>query len=138
MSRAKRNSRWLAQAIQRIAGMKSIDETLEFGNGLGVAEYETRMKALQTQLADYNNRLAELDEIGGEITLKEQELRSYSEKMLLGVASRYGKDSVTYMQAGGTIRKPGGRSNQPPASPDEVPHLMVEAQPNGNGVPVLN
>jgi DNA repair ATPase RecN len=139
MSRLKRNSKGLAQAIQRIAGMKSIAEDLEFGDGLSVVEYETRMKALQTQLAAYNTRLAELDEMAAEITQKEQELRNYSEKMLLAVAARYGKDSLPYMQAGGTIRKPGKRSSQPP-TPLVIGIMpsLAPAPTNGHGFTVLN
>ncbi len=138
MSRLKRNSKWLAQAIQRIAGMKSIAENLAFGDELSVAEYETQMKALQTKLATYNTRLAELDEMAAEITLQEQELRNYSEKMLLAVAARYGKDSLPYMQAGGTIRKPGKRSSQPPAPPAASPiPSLVPAQTNGHSVTTL-
>jgi hypothetical protein len=120
MSRLKRNSKCLAQAIQRIAGMKSITRPLEFGNGLSIAEYETRMQALQSQLARYNTRLEELDTMAKEIDLKEQELRRYSEKMLLGVAAQYGKDSLQYMEAGGKQRKSGSRSRNQSASLNEV------------------
>lgn len=39
--------------------------------------------------------------LAGKVELLEQELSSYSEKMLMSVATRYGKNSLQYMQAGG-------------------------------------
>jgi hypothetical protein len=105
MARLKRSSSGLEQAIRRLAGMRSISETLEFGDGLSLVEYDARIEALQTQLSSYNTMLSTLDEITGQIELMEQELRSYSEKMLMSVAARYGKDSLQYMQAGGKQRK---------------------------------
>jgi flagellar capping protein FliD len=110
MARLKRSSTGLEQAIRRLAGMRSISETLEFGDGLGLAEYDARIQALQTQLSSYNTMLSGLDEMTGQIALMEQELRSYSEKMLMSVAARYGKDSLQYVQAGGKQRKASKRS----------------------------
>ena len=45
----------------------------------------------------------------------EQELRGYSERMLTGVLTRYGKESPQYRQAGGKLRKaPSKRSADTP------------------------
>jgi hypothetical protein len=95
----------LDKATLRISGMRSISETLEFGDGLSLAEYERRIQTLQMKLSSYNTMLSTLDEAVGQIELLEQELRSYSEKMLMSVATRYGKNSLQYMQAGGKPRK---------------------------------
>ncbi len=110
MARLKRSSAGLEQAIRRLAGMRSISETLEFGNGLSLAEYDARIQALQTQLSNYNTMLSTLDQMTGQTALMEKELRNYSEKMLLSVAARYGKDSLQYMQAGGKQRTSGKQS----------------------------
>ena len=99
MARLKRSSSVLEKGIRRFAGMRSINDPLEFGSGLSLAEYDARIQALQGQLASYNTMLSTVDEMAGMIKLMEQELRSYSEKMLMGVVTRYGKDSSMCRQA---------------------------------------
>ena len=110
MARLKRSSTVLDKAMLRISGMRSISETLEFDNSLNLAEYEKRIQTLQTKLSSYNTMLSTVDEAVGQIELLEQDLRSYSEKMLMSVAARYGKNSLQYMQAGGKPRKSSKRS----------------------------
>lgn len=105
MARLKRSSPTLEKALRRVAGMRSISPTLEFGDGLSLTEYDSRIQTLQTQLSNYNTLLSTLDEMAGRLSLIEAELRSYSEKMLMSVATRYGKDSLEYVQAGGKQRK---------------------------------
>jgi hypothetical protein len=118
--------------------MRSISETLEFGNGLSLAEYDTRIQALQTQLSNYNTMLSTLDQMTGQTALMEKELRNYSEKMLLSVAARYGKDSLEYMQAGGKQRKSGKQSEAsttPTATATATATTMMDAMiaPTGEG-----
>jgi hypothetical protein len=136
MARLKRGSNVLEKAMWRSAGMRSIHEALEFGEGLSLTDYDVRIQSLQTQLATYNTMLSTLDEMAGQITLMEQDLRSYSEKMLMGVATRYGKDSLQYMQAGGTPRKrTARRSTTAPATtiaPTEMA-IAETAKANGKG-----
>jgi len=110
MARLKRSSTVLDKATLRISGMRSISETLEFSDSLNLAEYEKRIQTLQTKLSSYNTMLSTVDEAVGKIELLEQDLRSYSEKMLMSVATRYGKNSLQYMQAGGKPRKSSKRS----------------------------
>jgi hypothetical protein len=105
MARKKRTSAALEQSQHRLDGMRSIGEPLDFGAGMNLAEYDAKIQAFQAQLSSYNTMLSGVDEMAAQITLAEQELRSYSEKMLLSVAARYGKDSLQYMQAGGKQRK---------------------------------
>jgi len=141
MARLKRSSRGLEQAIRRLAGMRSISETLEFGDGLSLAEYDARIQALQTQLSNYNTMLSTIDQMAGQTTLMEKELRSYSEKMLLNVAARYGKDSLQYVQAGGRQRKnsnPSGATTAPTTPSATIIETMLtpsieKAKTNGNG-----
>ncbi len=102
--------------------------------------YDARIEALQTRLSSYNTMLSTLDEIAGQIELMEKELRSYSEKMLMGVATRYGKDSLQYMQAGGKQRKASKRSlvnAAPTTKSTAVVEMMApggeKAKTNGKG-----
>lgn len=105
MARLKRSSPALNKAVRRSSGMRSSSNTLNFGDGLSLENYEAQIQTLQLQLSSYNTMLSTLDEAGGRITLMEQELNRLSEKMLMSVATRYGKDSLQYMQAGGRLRK---------------------------------
>lgn len=132
MARLKRSSTVLDKAGRRMAGMRSIDEKLEFGDGLSLAEYSSRIQTLQMQLSSYNTMLSGLDEMAGRVKLLEQDLRSYSEKMLMSVAARYGKDSLEYVQAGGTLRR---RTTSRVATPTTTIASVAEtsATTNGNG-----
>ncbi len=105
MARSKRKSDVLDKATMRITGMKTIGEPLDFGNGLNLTEYEARFQALQNQLIVYNEMLNSIDGASAQIESMEQELRGYSERMLTGVLTRYGKESAQYRQAGGKPRK---------------------------------
>ena len=141
MARLKRSSSALEQASRRLAGMRSINERLEFGDGLTLVDYEARIQALQAQISSYNTMLSGLDEMTGQIARMEQELRGYSERMLLSVAVRYGKDSLQYVQAGGKPRpagKRGVRTTGTAATPTPTVATVLAAsgetaQTNGQG-----
>ncbi len=130
MARLKRSSIVLDKATLRISGMRSISETLEFSDSLSLAEYERRIQTLQTKLSSYNTMLSTVDEAVGQIKLLEQDLTSYSEKMLMSVATRYGKNSLQYIQAGGRPRKSSKRSvgNTTPAT---IAAVMTPNTENG-------
>jgi hypothetical protein len=137
MARLKRGSAILEKAARRSAGMRSINETLEFGDGLSLIEYDARIQTLQTQLSSYNTMLSSLDEMAGRITLLEQELSIYSEKMLMSVATRYGKDSLQYVQADGKLRKNTTKRTISPSpttaiAPATAPNAATVVT-NGNG-----
>lgn len=57
-------------------------------------------------------------------------LSSYSEKMLMDVVTRYGKDSLQYVQAGGKLCK---RSTRPISTPTIASVAATSATTNGNG-----
>ena len=132
MARLKRSSLTLENALRRIAGMRSISPTLEFGNGLNLTDYDTRIQNLQTQLSTYNTLLSTLDEMTGRLSLIEEELRGYSEKMLMSVAAHYGKDSLQYMQARGKPRKKLSRRSSNTQSPSESTATSLNGA-NNNG-----
>jgi hypothetical protein len=112
---------------------------MQFGDGLSLSEYSDRIQALKAQLSGYNTTLSQLDEMAEKVTLMEQKLRTYSEKMLMSVATRYGKESLQYMQAGGTPRLRGARRSKN-APTDGQPMIVapsaVKATTNGKGTKV--
>lgn len=138
MARLKRSSTTLEKALRRIAGMRAISPTLEFGNGLSITDYDSRIQNLQTQLSAYNTLLSTLDEMAGRLSLNEEELRSYSERMLMSVATCYGKDSLQYIQAGGKPRQKSSRRSSNSQSPSEsIVTTMNGANNNGKETSVV-
>ncbi|MBW4565096.1 MAG: hypothetical protein KME32_29170 [Mojavia pulchra JT2-VF2] len=132
MVRPKRSSPTLEKALRRISGMRSISPTLDFGRGLNLTDYDKRIQTLQTQLSTYNTLLSTLDEMAGRLSLTEEELNSYSEKMLMSVATNYGKDSLQYVQAGGKQRKSSSRrSSKSQSSSESTVTLLNDANNNG-------
>jgi len=134
MARLKRSSPVLNKALRRLAGMRSLHHKLKLGNGLNLTEYDARIQALQAQLLNYNTMLSQLDELAGQIALLEQDLSNYSEKMLLGVASQYGKSSLEYMQAGGKPRK---HSSLVTSTAEVAPEAITSVNLNGNGTSAI-
>ncbi|MEH2403903.1 hypothetical protein [Nostoc sp.] len=137
MARLKRSSLTLENALRRIAGMRSISPTLEFGNGLNLTDYDSRIQTLQTQLSTYNTLLSTLDEMTGRLSLIEEELRGYSEKMLMSVATHYGKDSLQYIQAGGKPRKKLSRRSSNTQSPSKSTATTLNGANNGKGTSIV-
>jgi hypothetical protein len=90
----------------------------------------------------YNSAISSLDQMADYLRHLEQELRGYSEKMLMGVGARYGKDSLEYMQSGGTLRKSSSRRADTAPTESPAPTLVVEAwsldqaPTNGSGTKV--
>ncbi|OUL27455.1 hypothetical protein BV372_25915 [Nostoc sp. T09] len=135
MVRQKRGSPTLEKALRRVAGMRWISPTLDFGKGLNLTEYDNLIQSLQTELSNYNNLLTSLDEMAGRISQIEEKLSSYSEKMLMSVATNYGRDSVQYTQAGGKLRKSSSRRSKKSSdssSESTVVTALNGANNNGN------
>jgi hypothetical protein len=114
MGRKRRSSPKLEKAEVRLQSIKSISATLDLGNGLSITSYESLIDAAQSKLDEYNQLLASLDEKSATLRDKEKQLGSFSERMLAGVAAKYGKDSPEYAQAGGIrrsdIKRPANRA----------------------------
>ncbi|MEH2452411.1 hypothetical protein [Nostoc sp.] len=104
MTQRKRNSMPLTKAERRIEGMQTINPELDFSNGFSIATYNTRVIELREKLAAYNQAQTIVDKTQNALIEAERELNTYSEQMLLNVASRYGKNSDEYEMAGGTRR----------------------------------
>ena len=99
-----RTSQVLEKASARLQGVKSINSTLDLGNGLTVVGFETSIAEAQTKLNEYHRYMSLLAEKLVEFNDAEKDLRDMSERILTGVASKFGKNSVEYVQAGG-VRK---------------------------------
>lgn len=110
MSRQKRRSRVLADAIVRLAGIKAIHPSLDVGNGLTVKSYDQLITRLKDTLEEYNTAISTLDQLTNVVNELEKEVRDVSGRMLSGVACFYGRDSDEYEMAGGTRRRERRRS----------------------------
>ncbi|MFN6535736.1 MAG: hypothetical protein RM021_005105 [Nostoc sp. EkiNYC01] len=104
MARRKRNSSVLERADRRIESLQSISVELDFGEGLTIEAYTMTINDLRSKLAAYNTALSTIDKLTDDVNNAEQAVIKISEKMLLGVGSRYGKNSQEYEMAGGARR----------------------------------
>ena len=102
MSRRKKINSHYDEAIARSAAMKSISATLDLGNGLTLETYENAIKDLRDKLNAYNTQLSLVDELRNNVLESEKSLKDLSDRMLSGVASKYGRNSEEYEKAGGT------------------------------------
>ncbi|MEH2040673.1 hypothetical protein [Nostoc sp.] len=102
MGRRKRNSRTLGKAELRLASVKSISQTLDVGEGLTVKDYTEKIESVRQSLEAYNTTLSTIDILLTQLVENEQDLADYSEKILRGVAYKYGNNSHEYQMAGGT------------------------------------
>jgi hypothetical protein len=101
MARKKRTSPEVDAAKIRAASLESIDAALDLGNGQTLASYNAAIAATEKQLNTYNTKLSELDEMLNNLEESETALADLSERMLAGVASKFGKNSTDYEKAGG-------------------------------------
>ncbi len=92
----------LDKAERRIASLRSIDPNLDLGGGLTLGLYSQKADLLRSEVANYNESLSYSDRALNRVQETEQEMRNLSERMLIAVAAKYGKDSHEYEMAGGT------------------------------------
>ncbi|MEH2052772.1 hypothetical protein [Nostoc sp.] len=102
MARPKRNSRILGKAETRLASIKSINSSLDVGEGLSVKDYTVKIETLRQSLEAYNTTLSTIDILLTQILENEEDLADYSEKILRGIAYKFGNNSYEYQMAGGT------------------------------------
>ncbi|MFN6569462.1 hypothetical protein [Dendronalium sp. ChiSLP03b] len=101
MSRKKRTSRVLEKVELRAAGMKSIVPSIKFDEDYTLEKLIESIEKLRNKLDVHNSALAIVDSSLTEVEEMEKNLRQLSEKMLMVVAIKYGKDSAEYEMAGG-------------------------------------
>ncbi|MEH2326017.1 MAG: hypothetical protein V7K32_21155 [Nostoc sp.] len=101
MSRLKRTSRILEKAQLRSAGLKSIVPSIKFDENYSLDKLIESIEQLRNKIDVYNTALSVVDSSKTEIEDMEKNLSQLSEKMLMVVAIKYGKDSREYEMAGG-------------------------------------
>ncbi|WP_138501094.1 hypothetical protein [Nostoc sp. PA-18-2419] len=101
MSRKKRTSRVLEKAELRSAGMKLILPSIKFDEDYNLEKLIESIDDLRNELNIHNNALAVVDSSLTKVEQMEKNLNQLSEKMLMLVAIKYGKDSAEYEMAGG-------------------------------------
>ncbi|MBD2530968.1 hypothetical protein H6G97_15810 [Nostoc flagelliforme FACHB-838] len=104
MPRQKRTYRALEKAELRMSGLKAIDPSMDFGDARSLQNITQVIQQYRSKIEAYNTTLAVIDSYKNEMRELETTLSDLTEKMLLGVAFKYGKDSHEYEMAGG-VRK---------------------------------
>ena len=104
MSQRKRTSRVLENAELRFAGLKAINPNLDLGDAYNLTNLTQLLEQVRTKLEGHNTILSMIDSSKLELEELEQALGAFSEKMLTGIAFKYGKDSREYEMAGGVRR----------------------------------
>ena len=104
MGHKQRISRDLERAKLRAAGLETIDPALNLGDGFTLKDYVQTIDRLRIKLDDHNSALAAISSSQTEIEALEKTLNEMTERMLTGVAFKFGKDSREYEMAGG-VRK---------------------------------
>ncbi|MBW4581186.1 MAG: hypothetical protein KME42_16585 [Tildeniella nuda ZEHNDER 1965/U140] len=104
MSRKKRTSIVLEKADRRAAGLRSLGVDLDFGNSRTLTTFLDAIEQMRTKQEAYNQLLATVDSTYVEMLDFEKSLADLSDHMLLGVASKFGRNSSEYQAAGG-VRK---------------------------------
>jgi hypothetical protein len=91
----------LDKGITRMSAVKSIDTALDLGNGITVANYETKVNLVRTKINTYNTALSTIDDLYNDCIAELDVLKDWNERVLTGVATKYGKNSSQYEMAGG-------------------------------------
>ena len=101
MPRTKRSSRILEKAEFRVAGLKAIDPNINFDNTYSLQNLSQLIEQFHNMLNDYNAAIAIIDSSRKKLDEMEKTLSQVSDKMLVGVGFKYGKNSDEYELAGG-------------------------------------
>ena len=101
MARKKTSSKTYEKAFRRLAAVKSIDTNFDLGNGLSAANYQSSIDTVKTAMDAYNTSLSIVDQNLNTLKDNERKLQDISERILTGVAAKFGKNSSEYEQAGG-------------------------------------
>jgi hypothetical protein len=101
MPRRKRNSRILEKAQFRVAGLKAIDPNINFDDTCNMQNLTQLIEQFHNTLDDYNAAIAMIDSSRKKLDEMEKSLSQVSDKMLMGVGFKYGKNSNEYELAGG-------------------------------------
>ncbi len=104
MTGQKRTYRVLEKAELRAAGLKAIDPNIDFGDDRNLQNMTQLIEQYRSKIDAYNTALAVINSSRAEMNELDKALSDLTEKMLIGVAFKYGKDSREYEMAG-AVRK---------------------------------
>jgi hypothetical protein len=116
MVRPKNKSEVILQAQRRLAGMKSINENLDLGNGCSAATVEAKLNETRNNLETYNKLLAQSAAAIDEFEKSEKELADLSKKILIGAAMKFNYESSEYSMVGGVRPSDRKRAKRPSAT----------------------
>jgi hypothetical protein len=103
MGRKKRTSRVLEKAELRVAGLKAIDAHMNFDETCNLENLTQLIEQFRSMLDDYNAAIAVIDSNKSKLDKTEKNLKNLTDKMLIGVGFKYGKNSNEYELAGGVL-----------------------------------
>lgn len=106
----------LDKGTTRLASVKSIDPVIDLGNGITAANYEIQINLLRTKLDSYNTALSTIDDLYNECIAQIVVVRDWNDRVLTGVATKYGKNSSQYEMAGGVKKSERKRQNPKPSA----------------------
>ncbi|MBW4446208.1 MAG: hypothetical protein KME38_04820 [Spirirestis rafaelensis WJT71-NPBG6] len=135
MSLKTRGSAAIDKAQRRLALLKSIHENLDLGHGLTIEAYTSLIANTRATLEAHNTLLSNLEESRKTITQMDKALSQLSERMLTGVATIYGRNSMEYSKAGGSNRKRSKKSiSQVPSVVTVTATQPTQTATNGKGI----
>lgn len=91
----------LDKGVTRLASVKSIDPAIDLANGITAVNYETQINLLRTNLNTYNTALSKIDDLYNACIAQIDVVRDWNDRVLTGVATKFGKNSSEYEMAGG-------------------------------------
>ena len=91
----------IIDAKEKEAGISSIDENLNFGDGLSVESLRNKISEAEILLEQYNASISNADAIKSKYYETLTGLRNLTHSMMKGVESKFGADSIEYGKAGG-------------------------------------
>ncbi len=122
MPRQKRTSRVIEKAEFRSAGLKAIDSSMDFGDNCNLQNLTQSIEQLRTMIDAYNAALAVIDSSKTKIDEMEKSLSNLSDKLVRGVAFKYGRDSSEYEIAGGVRQSDRIRKGRLTRLKSTIPH----------------
>ncbi|MGV0105090.1 ATPase involved in DNA repair [Nostoc sp. DSM 114160] len=144
MSLRTRSSAAVDKAQLRLALLKSVDENLDLGYGLNIESYNHLINTTRATLEAHNTLVSNLEESRKTIIQMDKALSEMSERMLSGVATIYGRNSIQYSKAGGSNGKRNKKSISKVApivavlSTESAQAAIADASTNGkNTTPLL-
>jgi hypothetical protein len=105
----------LEKGRKRLAGIKSIDATLDLGNDITVDNYKKEVDKMEDNLAAYNTALSTVDDLYNVCIAQQDILKDWNERVLSGVATKFGKNSSQYEMAGGVKKSERKKAKSKPA-----------------------